>query len=81
MSDTEVQMKQRCGTEFLRVEKIAPIDIHLCFLNVYGDQTRDVSMVRLWVVCFSGGNSRSPLLLQIFMSMACRFLFITGKNA
>ena len=26
--DMEVYMKQRCVTEFLHVEKIAPIDIH-----------------------------------------------------
>ena len=28
VSDMEVQMKQRCVTEFLRVEKMAPTDIH-----------------------------------------------------
>ena len=27
-SEIEVLMKQRCGTEFLHVEKMAPIDIH-----------------------------------------------------
>ena len=27
-SDMEVHMKQRCVTEFLHVEKMAPIDIH-----------------------------------------------------
>ena len=27
-SDMEVCMKQRCGTEFLHVEKIVPTDIH-----------------------------------------------------
>ena len=38
--------------------------------------------VVVWVVHFSSGNSDSglPPLLQIFMSMACRLLFITGKN-
>ena len=36
-SDMEVCMKQRCLIEFLRVEKMVPIDIHQCFLNVYGD--------------------------------------------
>jgi len=45
-SDVEVRMKQRCITEFLHVEKIAPNDIHRCLLNVYGDQTLDVSTVR-----------------------------------
>jgi len=28
MSDMEVCMKQRCGIEFLQVEKMTPIDIH-----------------------------------------------------
>ena len=46
MSDMEVQMKQRCVTEFLHAEKIAPTDIHQCLLNVYGDQTVKVSTVK-----------------------------------
>ena len=37
VSDMEVHMKQRCATEFLHVEKIAPIDIHQSLLNIYGD--------------------------------------------
>jgi len=28
VSDMKVQMKQRCSTEFLRAEKMAPTDIH-----------------------------------------------------
>jgi len=55
--DTEVRMKQRCVTEFLHVEKIAPNDIHQHLLNVYGDQTVDVSTVRQWVARFSSGGS------------------------
>ena len=43
VSEMEVWMKQRCVTEFLHVEKIAPIDIHWCLLNFDGDQTVDVS--------------------------------------
>ena len=57
---------------------------HLSTLvNVYGDQTVDVSTVRGWEVCFSRGdsNSGSCPLVQIFMSTACRLLFITGENA
>jgi len=46
-SDMEVRMKQRCVTEFLHAQKIAPNDIHRRLLNVYGDQTVDVSTVRL----------------------------------
>ena len=45
-SNMAMRMKKRCVTEFLHAEKIAPIDIHQCLLNVYGDQTVDVSTVR-----------------------------------
>ena len=45
-SDMEVHMKQRCEIEFLHVEKLAPIDIRPCFLNISGDQIADVSTVR-----------------------------------
>ena len=37
--DMEMQMKQRCVTEFLHAETIAPTDVHHSVLNVYGDQT------------------------------------------
>ena len=30
---------------------------------------------------FSNGDSGSPALVQIFMSAACRLLFIAGENA
>ena len=55
--DIEVRTKQRCVIEFLHAEKIAPIDIHRRLLNVYGDQTVDVSTVRRWVGRFSSGDS------------------------
>ena len=45
----EVCIKQRCVTEFLCVEKMAPTDIHQHLLNVYGDLTVDVSTVK-WCV-------------------------------
>ena len=38
-------------------EKMALTDIHRCLLNVYRDQTVDVSTVRQWMVCFSSGDS------------------------
>jgi len=80
-SDMKVCMKQSCVPEFLHVEKMANTGIHWCLLNIYGDQVVDVSTVRQWVVCFSNGNdSGSPLLMQIFMSMADRLLFSAGKN-
>jgi len=28
VSDMEARMKQRCGTEFLHMEKMAPCDVH-----------------------------------------------------
>ena len=56
-SDMEVRMKQRYLIELLHAEKIAPNDIHRRLLNVYGDQTVDVSTVRRWVACFSSGDS------------------------
>ena len=37
MSDMEVCLKQRCGVEFLHVEKMEPIDFHWHLLNVSGD--------------------------------------------
>lgn len=45
-SDMEVRMKLRCGIELFHVEKLAPIDIRPCFLNISGDQIADVSTVR-----------------------------------
>ena len=78
-----VCMKQRCSTESLHAEKIAPIDIYHRLLNVYGDQTMDVNTVRQWVVHFSSNNSnsRSPLLVLIFTGATGRLSFIAGKNA
>ena len=59
MSDMEACMKQRCVTEFLHTERIAPTDIHQCLLNIYEDQRVDGSSVRQWVVHFSSGNCNS----------------------
>jgi len=56
-SDMEVRMKQRCVIEFLHADKIAPNDIHWCLLNIYGDQTVDVSSARRCMVHFSSGDS------------------------
>ena len=82
--DMEACMKQRCGTEFLHAEKTAPTDVHQCVLNVYGQQTADVSTVRRWVAHLNSGDSKSegsPVLVHIFTSAACGLLFIAGKNA
>jgi hypothetical protein len=40
--DVEVRMKQRCVTEFLHEENIAPVDIHQRLLKYCGHQTADV---------------------------------------
>jgi len=58
--------------------KMALSDIHWCLLNVYGDQTVDVSTVRQWVLHLRTGNNGLPSLMQIFTSAACRHLFIVG---
>lgn len=56
-SDMEACIKQRCGTEFIYAEKMAPTDIHRQWLSISGDRTVDVSTVRLWVVYCSSSNS------------------------
>jgi len=60
--------------EFLHAENIAFSDIHWCLLNVYGDQTVDVSTASWWLVHFSSGDSDTglPLLVQTLTSIACR---------
>jgi len=40
-SVVDVQMKLRCGNEFLHVEKMGSIDIHWHLLNIYGDKTHN----------------------------------------
>lgn len=82
--DMEVLMKQRYlkqrSIKLLHMEKIAPIHVHQCLLNIC--QTVDVKTVRLWVVHFSNydSNSGSSLLVQIFMGATCRLLPTDGKN-
>ena len=75
---TKWQLKQRWIIEFFHVERMALTDQH--FLNIYGDQTLNVSTVRWWVVHFYSSNSKSPLLVKLLTNTACRLLFITGKN-
>jgi len=73
---------EKVWIEFLHVEKMAPVDIHQHLLNVSGEQTVDVSIVRRWVACFSSGDSDSgsPPVTQIATNVACR-TFTAGKNA
>jgi len=67
--DMEVCMEQRCVIQFLQAEKMAPIDIHQHLLNIYGDQTMDVSTVRWWVVYFSSGSSSERCERQAMFQM------------
>jgi len=62
---------------------MAPTDIHQHLLNIPGDQTVDVSTLWWWLLHFRSRDSNcgSPLLVQIFMNMACTLLFIAGENA
>ena len=46
MSDMKTCMKQRCVIKFLRMEKIAPSDIHQYLLYIFEGQAVDVSTVR-----------------------------------
>jgi len=47
-----------CCHVTLHVEKIAITDVHQCLLNIYGNQTVDVSTVRQKMAHFSGGDSK-----------------------
>ena len=84
---TEWHLRRKCVwnsvTEFPHELKTASTDIHWYLLNIGGNQIVEVSIVRWWVLRFSSGDSNSgpPLLVQIFMRLTFRFLFITGKNA
>jgi len=55
-SDMEVRMKQMCVIEFLHAEKIPLNDIYQRLLNIYGEQTMDVTTVKWWVARFSSGG-------------------------
>jgi len=76
VSDMEMHVMQRCGTEFLHAEKMAPTVIHWPLLNIYGDQT--VSFQQWQQQCERQVTFQRTM--QIFTSTACRLLFIVGKN-
>jgi len=67
-----MSLEQRWGIKFLHAEKIAPTDVHQHLLNIYGDQTVDVSTVRCWVMCLSGGSS--DMKDKPYSRWLCRFL-------
>ena len=72
-SDMEVHWKQRCVIELLRVEKIAPTDVHSHLWNIYGDQTLDVSTVRHTTV---GG-----VLLQCWQGQERKTVFYVALHS
>jgi len=37
--------------------QLLPTDFHRCSLNIYGDQTEDVSIVKWWAVHLGSGDS------------------------
>jgi len=84
MSDMEECMKQRCGTEFLNAEKLAPTDIHWWVLNIDGEQTVDMSTVT-W--CFSAVAATMWKTRHVLDShagvrkCACKLLFIADDCA
>ena len=55
---------QNCVAEFFH----APTDIHQCLLNIYGDQTEDVSAVKQWV-CVS-----AVAIVRVGYLCLCRFV-------
>ena len=63
-------------------KKMAPTDIHQHLLNIFGDQTVDVSTVKSCVIHFSSGDSDSGsfLLVLSVTSAACMLVFISGEN-
>ena len=88
VSDTGVWMKQRCVAEFLHVEIMAPTDIHQHLLNIYGDQTVDVSTVKAGLCgqCFPSNDVVVAVVKQRVTSAGADFyeygeLFIAGEKA
>ena len=80
-SDMEACMKERCVTEFLHMEKIAPIDIHQHLMNMMETEQW------LWAQWGSGWCVSAVTVghfwwCRFFASEeSCRHLFIAGKNA
>ena len=83
----EVWVKKRCVTVFLHAEKMATIDPHQ-MLNVYGDQTVDVSTVKAGLCgqCFPSNDVVVAVVKQRVTSAGADFyeygeLFIAGEKA
>ena len=70
--DMEVHMKQRCVIEILYMEK----NVLLTFIDTCW-RIMEIKQ-RMWAKWGIGG---SPSPVWIFMSVACRVLFIASENA
>ena len=82
-SDMEMGMKQRYVTEFFHLEKMVPTDIHWCLLNVNGDQTVDMTIVKWWwcvsaVVTVTVGHLCWCRFLQAQHARSCLLLAIAN---
>ena len=75
VSDIEVRMQQNGVIGSLHADKMAPIDIHQCLLNIYGDQAVDVSTVGWdgWYVSAvaTRGHLQWCSLLQVQHANSC----------
>jgi len=81
VSDMEACKKQRCVSKFLCMENVAPIDIHCRLVALHKHSAVDMRAQRGGVWCVLADNdSGSSLLVQRFVSMACRLLFVAGEN-
>jgi len=78
----EVYMMQKRVIEFLRVEKMAPIDTPWHLLSVYKPNSGCEQNELVGGSVFSSGDREggSPPPVQIFTSVTCRLFFITSEN-
>lgn len=76
----EVRVQQWGSTEFLHAEKLAPRDVHQCLLNAAGDQTVGAAHGEVVPGVFQQWQQQSFPLVQMFMSMACKLMFVPGEN-
>ena len=69
VSDVEVHTKQRCVIKFFHGEKMAPTDIPLHLVSVYGEQTVNVSTLRWWVMHYSSEDSDGKRQTMFWLSI------------
>jgi len=81
--DMKVRIKRRCVTEFLQAEVMASMDIPRCLLNVYGDQTLDVSTVSTVLQQWWQRCERQAIFwmaTHISKRVACRLLITASRS-